>query len=131
MVNMKKYIVFELFLLQINDLKFICKYDSITHKYIEVLTDEEITEPENIESLAKYYSLYDLYVNKQQTLTKRQILMKYIEINQLESKSLNSENTSSKYYSRFADMYEEYVEPYKKNIDIPIISSKEYKGYSK
>lgn len=86
---MKKYNVFYLWVVEKDGHKFICERVS-GNDYKEVLTKEDIrTENnENVKSLTKYYSILAIatYKNGQilnpLMLTKHDILLKYIEINQ-------------------------------------------------
>lgn len=86
---MNKYNVFNLYVIERDNHKFIC--EKITpNKYIEVLTKEKIVleEKDKTKSLTKYYSILSVatYKNGQilnpLMLTKKDILLKYIEINE-------------------------------------------------
>lgn len=86
---MNKYNVFNLYVIERDNHKFIC--EKITpNKYIEVLTREKIVleEKDKTKSLTKYYSILSVatYKNGQilnpLMLTKKDILLKYIEINE-------------------------------------------------
>lgn len=86
---MKKYNVFYLWVVEKDGYKFICEriYDN---RYKEVLTKEDVIVEENdkVKSLTRYYSILEVatYKNGQildpLMLTKKDILLKYIEINQ-------------------------------------------------
>ena len=86
---MKKYNVFYLWVVEKDGHKFICEriYDN---RYKEVLTKEDVTAEENdkVKSLTRCYSILEIatYKNGQilnpLMLTKKDILLKYIEINQ-------------------------------------------------
>lgn len=86
---MKKYNVFSLYVIEKDNHKFICER-IIDNEFREVLTKEKLVLEENdkIKSLTKYYSILAVatYKNGQilnpLMLTKKDILLKYIEINQ-------------------------------------------------
>jgi len=86
---MKKYSVFSLYVVEKDGHKFICE-KIIDNEYKEVLTKEKLVLEENdkIKSLTKYYSIIavatfkDGQVLNPLMLTKKDILLKYIEINQ-------------------------------------------------
>ena len=87
---MKKYSVYNLKVVKVetstNTKYLICRYNNLTHEYIEVLTGEkiEVKKSENVEPLSNYYSiLYLTAFDKTEILelTKKDILDKYLEIN--------------------------------------------------
>lgn len=86
---MKKYNVFSLWVVEKHGHKFICER-IVNDVYREVLTKEELILEENdkIKSLTRYYSILAVatYKNGQilnpLMLTKKDILLKYIEINE-------------------------------------------------
>ena len=85
---MKKYNVFCLYVIEKDNHKFICER-IIDNEYKEVLTKEELILEENdkVKPLTRYYSILAVatYKNGQilnpLMLTKKDILLKYIEIN--------------------------------------------------
>lgn len=84
---MKKYSVFDLFVINKDEVNFICLESLTPNQYIEFFTNEKINLEENmsIESLTEYYSLLAVknYTTGQPLkLDKKSILLKYIEINQ-------------------------------------------------
>ena len=86
---MKRYSVFDLYVVKKDNHKFICE-KILENEYREVLTKEKliIEENETVESLTKYYSILAIatYKNGQVLnplmLSKKDILLKYIEINE-------------------------------------------------
>lgn len=86
---MKKYNVFMLYVIKKENHKFICER-IIDNEFREVLTKEKLLLEENdkIESLTEYYSILAIAKYKNGKilnplmLTKKDILLKYIEINQ-------------------------------------------------
>ncbi|MBQ2947162.1 MAG: hypothetical protein IJE04_04915 [Bacilli bacterium] len=86
---MKKYNVFCLYVIEKEAHKFICE-NIIDNEYREVLTKEKLVLEENdkVKSLTRYYSILAVatYKNGQilnpLMLTKKDILLKYLEINE-------------------------------------------------
>ena len=86
---MKKYNVFNLYVIEKDNYKFICE-KVIDNEYKEILTNEKIIIEQNnkIEELANYYSILSLGFYKDGKilnplmLTKKDILTKYIKLNQ-------------------------------------------------
>ena len=88
---MEKYNVFSLYVVEKEEHKFICE-KIFENEYREVLTKEKLILEDNdkIESLTRYYSILGVATYKDGKilnplmLTKKDILLKYIEINQNE-----------------------------------------------
>lgn len=86
---MKKYNVFYLWVVEKDGHKFICEKVSENY-YKEVLTKEDIIieENESVTKLTKYYSILEVATYKNGKilnplmLTKKDVLLKYIEINE-------------------------------------------------
>lgn len=86
---MKKYNVFNLYVIEKDNHKFICER-VIDNEFKEVLTKEKLVLEENdkVKSLTRYYSILAVATYKNGRilnplmLTKKDILLKYIEINQ-------------------------------------------------
>jgi len=86
---MKKYSVFSLYVVKKENQEFICKkiYDD---EYREVLTNEKLVLEENdsVKCLTRYYSILEVAtyndgkITNPLMLSKKDILLKYIEINQ-------------------------------------------------
>ena len=90
---MKKYSVFRLWVVEKDGHKFICLNDGYNDAYEEVLTKEKIKPDRDtfVESLTKYYSklaIISLRDRKPLEVSKKDILLKYVRINQ---KGRNSE----------------------------------------
>jgi len=86
---MKLYNVFSLYVVKKEDNYFICKNTNKPNIYIEFFTKEKIeVKKEEVENLSKYYSLLGVKNYKTKgvlKLSKKQILLKYLEINQKEN----------------------------------------------
>lgn len=88
---MKKYNVFSLYVVEKDNHKFICER-IIDNEFSEVLTKEKLLLEENdkVKPLTRYYSILTVATYKNGKilnplmLTKKDILLKYIEINQNE-----------------------------------------------
>lgn len=86
---MKRYSVFDLYVVEKEGHKFICE-KILENEYREVLTKEKLIIEDNdkVETLIKYYSILAIatYKNDQVLnplmLSKKEILLKYIEINE-------------------------------------------------
>ena len=86
---MKKYNVFSLYVVEKDNHKFICER-IIDNEFSEVLTKEKLLLEENdkVKPLTKYYSILAVATYKNGKilnplmLTKKDILLKYIEINE-------------------------------------------------
>lgn len=86
---MKKYSVFSLYVVEKEEHKFICER-IIDNEYREVLTKEKLVLEENdkVKSLTRYYPILDIATYKDGQilnplmLTKKDILLKYNEINE-------------------------------------------------
>lgn len=86
---MKKYNVFNLYVVKKDNHKFICER-IIDNEFREVLTKEKLVLEQNdkVESLTKYYSILAIATYKDGKilnplmLTKKDILLKYLEINE-------------------------------------------------
>lgn len=89
---MKKYNVFTLFVIKIDEQKFICECTVPGEKYREILTGRKI-ELKNkyiVEKLSDYYSVLAVinYETKEPLmLSKESILSKYIDINMLQKEN--------------------------------------------
>ena len=141
---MKKYNVFSLYVIEKEEHKFICEKIS-DKEYKEVLTKEKLLleEKNKVKSLTDYYSIFEiavfdknLEVDKVLVLSKKDILLKYIEINE---KTMDKESnppyrvipfdknlTEEQMKDVMIDMWQTDVESKKDDMpDIPIISAKE------
>ena len=86
---MRNYSVFELYVVKKDNYKFICE-KIIDNEYTEIFTKEKLIldENEKVESLTKYYPTLALVTYKDNhvlsllMLEEKDILLKYIEINQ-------------------------------------------------
>ena len=83
---MKKYNVFDLWVVKADDYYFICEKLFDENTYREIFTKEkvEVLDNENLEPLKNYYSLLVImnYVTGEPLiLTKKELLVKYAEIN--------------------------------------------------
>ena len=91
---MKKYSIIDLYVVEKDEHKFICEY-FFKDEYIEVLTKEKIkvNNKEKVERLVEYYSILEricLDSKKPLMLTKKDILLKYIKINEkVRNKDIN------------------------------------------
>lgn len=88
---MKKYSIHNLYVVKLKDddesYYLICKHNEIDNTYVEIFTNEKIkvTDNSSIESLIHYYSILarrNYKTGKWLRVDKRQLLRKYIEINQ-------------------------------------------------
>lgn len=100
---MKKYSVFELWVVKVDDYYFICEKTYKKGMYKEIFTDEkfEVLDEKNIEPLKNYYSLFERInytTGEILLLTKKELLVRYAEINyhqiKLRKQHDNSENLS-------------------------------------
>ena len=83
---MKKYNIYNLYVLKVNGHSFICKYNELTNTYVEIFTKVIIENNDNIivESLSDYYSIFaqcNYATGKPLMLSKKELLRKYIMIN--------------------------------------------------
>ena len=83
---MKKYSVFSLFVIKIDEQKFICECIIPGEKYREILSGKKIELKDKyvVENLSDYYSVLAVMkykTNEPLMLSKESILSKYIEIN--------------------------------------------------
>ena len=83
---MKKYNVFELWVVKADDYYFICEKLFDDKTYREIFTKEKIKmlDSQNIEPLKNYYSLLAIMnytTGELLMLTKKELLVKYAEIN--------------------------------------------------
>ena len=83
---MKKYNIFNLYVITINDQKFICESIIPRKEYIEILTERkiELKTGDKIEKMINYYPLLEFNTSispKPLFLTKENILDEYININ--------------------------------------------------
>ena len=83
---MKKYNVFELWIVKIKDYYFICEKLIDENTYREIFTKEKfkLLDNEKVEPLKNYYSLFSIMnysTRKPLMLAKKDLLMKYAEIN--------------------------------------------------
>lgn len=84
---MKLYNVFNLYVIKKENIYFICKKDYHKDTYIEFFTKDKIKvkDKNDVKLLSDYYTLFVImnYKTKQPLmLTRKQILLKYIEINE-------------------------------------------------
>lgn len=130
---MKLYSVLNLYVIKVKDTYFICHKSSKDNIYIEFFTREKIVvkNQNDIESLKKYYSLLgviDFKTKESLRLTKKQILLKYLEINDKVVKK--KEQTDYKDENKdplMIEVWQEYAASTKDKIDIPIVSVKKLK----
>lgn len=88
---MKKYSVFNLFVVKVDKIKFICEFIPSKQEYREILTSRKISLKNNytVEKLSDYYSTLVTMRYKTREplmLAKDDILRKYLEINAPEMK---------------------------------------------
>ncbi len=80
---MKKYSIFELYVVEMNGKKFICKYYD-ENKYMDIFTDKIISNTDYVERLSDYYpndSRINLETGIPLKVSREILLLKYIEIN--------------------------------------------------
>ena len=130
---MKLYSVFSLFVVKVKNNYFICREAFKDNVYIEFFTKEKITvkDENDVECLSKYYSLLevmDYETSEVLMLNKKQILLKYLEINDktIEKKEKITYEPKDK-YGLMIDAWQDYVNNSKDEIDIPIYNVKELK----
>ena len=104
---MKKYSIFSLYVITINDQKFICESILPGEKYKEILTGRKIDfkDEYTAEKLSEYYSLLERmnYTTREpMMLSKSSILDKYIDINmpQIEGEYYEEETELSSLISK-------------------------------
>jgi len=143
---LKKYNIIDLYVIEKNNHKFICEY-LLENEYIEVLTREKIRidNKVKIERLVKYCSILEkicLDSKKPLRLTKKDILLKYLEINEktIDKKfdlpyrviPFDKDLTEEQKQNIMIDMWRTYVESKKDEIpDIQIMNSKELQKIKK
>jgi len=93
---MKKYSVFNLYVITINNQKFICEPVIYGEEYREIFTRMKITlnEKFKVEILSDYYSLLERInysSGKPLMLSKEDILRKYIDINRIGEKLIQTD----------------------------------------
>lgn len=111
---MKKYNVFELWVVKAEDYYFICEKLFDDKTYREIFTKERIKvlDSKNIEPLKNYYSLLAIMnytTGESLMLTKKQLLVKYAEINSLHIERKKQHNN----YEIFIKKQEEYIKALK------------------
>ena len=86
---MKLYSVFDLYVVTKNNIKFICKKGRKSYTYVELFTNDkiEINNIDVVEYLCKYFSQTEVTVYRNRK-SKKQLLLKYIELNNKENKIL-------------------------------------------
>lgn len=109
---MKKYNVFNLYVVKKDDYYFICEKGIKEHTYIEIFTHKTLKYPNMhyVKPLSECYSLLAVInytTRKPLTLTKKELLIKYAEINSpyIERRKQHS---SSNYKARIQEQ-EEYI----------------------
>ena len=119
---MKLYSVFDLYVVEKCNHKFICK-KSNSGAYREFFTKEKIKieDLREVKPLSNYYPILSMI--KPLKLNNDEILNKYIEINQKENE--NEITEKDKLDSFIIDAWQDYVEGQKDKINIPIINVKE------
>ncbi len=79
---MKKYNIYNLYVVKVDNYYLICKYNSLNDSYEEIFTHEKINA-DNKEPLANYYPLlgtHNYITGKPLMLDKKELLRKYITI---------------------------------------------------
>jgi len=127
---MKLYSVFSLYVIKQGDVYFICKKSIYSNIYVEFFTKQKIRieNETNVESLSNYYSSLEVmnYETKEPLmLNKKQILLKYLEINGKTKEKIIYEPKDK--YKLMIDAWDDYVENTKDEIDIPIFNVKQLK----
>ena len=112
---MKKYNVFELWVVKANDYYFICEKLFDDKTYREIFTKEKIKvlDSQNIEPLKNYYSLLAIMnytTGEPLMLTKKELLVKYAEINSSHIERKKQHNSN---YETFIKEQEEYIKALK------------------
>lgn len=109
---MKKYNVFNLYIVKEDDYYFICEKGIKEHTYIEIFTHKTLKYPNMhyVKPLSEYYSLLAVMnytTGKPLILTKKELLIKYAEINSpyIERKK---QHRSRNYTARIKEQ-EEYI----------------------
>ena len=112
---MKKYNVFDLYVIKNDDYYFICEKLVDETIYREIFTKEKINvlDKQNIEYLKDYYSLLSV-VNyttcEPLMLTKKELLIKYAEIN---SSYIEREKQYNSSYKKMIEEQDEYLKAFK------------------
>lgn len=83
---MKKYSVFDLYVVNVDEYYFICEKGYRENIYVELFTKEKfkVLDDNNIRSLKNYYSLFEVmnYKNGEELLlTKKELLIRYAHLN--------------------------------------------------
>lgn len=105
---MKKYNIFELYVIKVEDYCFIC---TKTNKgYSEIFTNEEFKNIEDyyIEPLKNYYSLLAIMnytTGEPLTLTKKELLKEYARINSANIERKKQYNAINKEFIKYQDEY--------------------------
>lgn len=117
---MKKFNLFNLYVIENDNHKFICELDISKNLYIEIFT-REIIELENnkeMEPLTRYYSPLQMikYYNNLETketlmLTEKELLIKYIDINK---KIIDKFDHYNQNIDKVLNEQEEYLKKFKK-----------------
>lgn len=112
---MKKYNVFELWVVKVDDYYFICEKLFDDKTYREIFTKEKIKmlDSQNIEPLKNYYSLLAIMnytTGEPLMLTKKELLVKYAEINSSHIERKKQHNSN---YKTFIKEQEEYIKAFK------------------
>lgn len=96
---MKKYSIFDLYVVKIEEYYFICEKTYKENTYKEIFTKEEfkVLDIENIKPLKNYYSLFEIQNYKtgaELKLTKKALLIRYAQINsaQIERRKQHNNN---------------------------------------
>lgn len=118
-IFMKKYNVFELWVVKEEDCYFICEKSSNENIYIEIFTEEKfkVLDKENVESLKNYYSLPSIInysAGENLMLTKKSLLLKYAEIN---SSNIEKRKQHNNNCETIIKEQEEYIKALKKSVE--------------
>jgi len=108
---MKKYNVFNLYVVKEDDYYFICEQGIKEHTYIEIFTHKILKYPNMhyVKPLSEYYSLLAVInytTGEPLILTKRELLIKYAEIN---SPYIERRKQHSSSYKKMIEEQDEYI----------------------